>query len=52
MTGSSVSNCLGMVAAVKLGEEKDELLSQLMTTVFVEQPLATPGSGKNHKLKN
>ena len=34
----------GRGGAVKLWEEKDDSLNELMTRLFVEQPLASPGS--------
>ena len=46
ITGKVISKPLGRGGAVKVGEEKDESLTHLMTTVFVEQPLALPLSAK------
>ena len=45
---------LGLGCAVKAAEEEDEIMTYLnneliMTTMFVEQPLAFPGYAKNIK---
>ena len=46
-TGRAISNCLDGGGAVKLWEEKDDLINELINyEVFVEQPLASPGSAK------
>ena len=33
---------------MKAGEEEEDLISYIITTIFVEQPLATPGSANYH----
>ena len=37
----------GIGGAVKAGEEEDDSISEWMTMVFVEQPLALPESAKD-----
>ena len=47
ITGSPIFNCLGKVALLIPGKNRvTSLLIKLMTTVFVKQPLALPGSAK------
>ena len=36
----------GRGGAVKLWEEKADLINELITRLFIEQPLASPGSAK------
>ena len=45
MNKSNISNYLGLAAQLRYFH-KVHLLNQLMTEVFVEQPLALPGSAK------
>ena len=48
MTGSTISNCLGL-AVPKPREDKESLthlMNKLIKLVFVEQPLDSPGSAK------
>ena len=49
MTGSTILNCFGVMAPKRyfkkrMTESDNELMNQLITEVFVEQPLALPGS--------
>ena len=54
MTGSIICNRLGLTAPYRYVKQRmtqsvNELLNQLMTEVFGEQPLALPGSPKEKK---
>ena len=43
ITGRAISN-VGRVGAVYLWEDKDDRLNEIITEVFLEQPLNSPGS--------
>ena len=49
MTRSIIYNSLGMVAQINAGEKEDDLISEWIKAVFVEQPPALSEPAKDNE---